>query len=103
MISDNDGLKVTYTIKELLQDIRLSVERLDTKLDTKADQSEVDQIKRRVDAQDKLLDQLAYNQTTMETTLAAARDTRRFRIPLILSAAFNIVSPFLWWGVNHLH
>lgn len=43
-----DTLIVTYTVKELLHDMQQSLARIDAKLDTKAEQAELDTLTGRV-------------------------------------------------------
>ena len=95
--------QVVYGVKELLQDIRLSIERLDTKLDSKADKSDVAVLSQRVDTHDRRLDGHDFRMDETEKKAQDNTATRRFRIPLIATIVFNIASPFLWFGVNHIH
>jgi hypothetical protein len=97
------GSVVKYTVKELLQDIRLSIERLDTKLDTKADKSDVAVLVTRVDVHDKRLDGHQFRLDEKDRDKRNDTDSRRFKIPLIVSIAFNLVGPFFWLAVSHIH
>ena len=101
--ASNGSAKVTYSIKELLQDIRLSIQAVDTKLDSKADKADVAVISQRVDQHDTRLDGHDFLLGEVDKNAKAKVDNSRFRIPLVLSAVFNILSPFLWFAVNHLH
>lgn len=44
----DEDLVVSYGVKELLQDIRLDLARIDTKLDHKADKADVEALAQRV-------------------------------------------------------
>lgn len=99
---DNPNGKVSYTVKELLQDIRLSIAAVDTKLDTKADKADVRVLESRVDAIDRRQEQLSASVTADQMMFQTKRDHRRWFVPIIVSVFLTIISPILWVVLNHL-
>jgi hypothetical protein len=94
---DNDDMaSITYTVKELLNDIRGSLGRLEGKLDAKADRSEVVELIHRIEEESRRI-------TTIETHIGAqqkiedqTKEWHKFVWPLIASAVLVGLALLTW-------
>lgn len=93
---------ITFGVKELLHDIRLSIASVDTKLDNKADKADVAVLGQRLSSQDVIIANHGSRITHLEEANKHRVDERRFKTPLILSLATFVCSPFLWIGLQHV-
>lgn len=82
-----DDVQITYGLKEILT-------RLDAKIDNFLESQH---------RQDQTLADHATRISSLEAARTEGRDSHRFRVPLTISIATTFVSPFLWWGVSHIH
>lgn len=96
MPDSDDMASITYSVKELLSDIRGSLGRLEGKLDAKADRTEVAELIRRVDTESNRI-------TAIETHIATKSDAderntewKRFVWPTLLSVVVVAVSVLSW-------
>lgn len=100
MPDSDDMASITYTVKELLSDIRGSLGRLEGKLDAKADRSEVAELIRRVDSESNRI-------TAIETHIATKSDVdeknnekhrrwHEFVWPMLASAALIVLGLIAW-------
>lgn len=88
----NGGGTVSYSIKELLDGIRTSIDRLYGKLDTKADRSEVIELSQRVNNESKRIDTLETSREVETRSDSQHRDWNRWVIPVLITIAMLAVS-----------
>lgn len=94
MAEDNDNASgtISYSIKELLDGIKSSIDKVYGKLDTKADRSEVVDLAQRVNHESKRVDAL---ETTRSVERRSANDNRewtRWLVPSLIALAMLGVS-----------
>lgn len=94
---------VSYGVKDLLSEIKSTVVGMDAKLDSKADKADLAVVVQRVDDHDRRLDRQEWTAEITSKESATKKDQHRFKVPLIISIATAIASPFLWNVVNHMH
>lgn len=107
-MSDDDDVTITYTVKELLNDLKSAVDTgfagVRASLDTKADKSQIEEITRRLDEHGREIGQLKDQQRVDEAAtnaLAGAKasrvSARQWLIGILISAAFVVVAllPYL--------
>lgn len=93
---DDDMASITYTVKELLSDIRGSLGRLEGKLDAKADRSEVAELIRRVDAESNRITVIETHITTQTKVEAETKEWHRFIWPMIATVALVVLGLLTW-------
>lgn len=97
MAPDSDDMaSITYSVKELLSDIRGSLGRLEGKLDAKADRSEVAELIRRVDAESNRITAIETHINTQSKADVEAKEWKRFVWPTFLSVIVVAISLLSW-------
>lgn len=89
---DNANASISYSIKELLDGIKTSIDRLYGKLDTKADRTEVVELSKRIMHESKRVDVL---ETTRHEELRhdeKSREWTKWIIPALIALAMLGVS-----------
>lgn len=86
------GGTVSYSIKELLDGIKTSIDRLYIKLDTKADRSEVVELSRKVSHESKRVDALETTYRVENQNEAASREWTKWLVPSLIAVAMLGVS-----------
>lgn len=92
----DDMASITYSVKELLSDIRGSLGRLEGKLDAKADRSEVAELIRRVDAESNRITAIETHINTQSKADVEAKEWKRFVLPTCLSVIVVAISILSW-------
>lgn len=96
MPDSDDMASITYTVKELLSDIRGSLGRLEGKLDAKADRTEVNDLIRRVESESNRITAIETLITTQERVEVNNTEWRRFVWPTVLSIVVIAVTLLAW-------
>jgi len=96
MPDNEDPASISYTVKELLSDIRGSLGRLEGKLDAKADRTEVADLIRRVDAESNRITVIETHISTQTKVEGEAKEWKRFVYPTILSIIVVVISLLAW-------
>lgn len=96
MPDSDDMASITYSVKELLSDIRGSLGRLEGKLDAKADRSEVNELIRRVDAESNRITAIETLITTQEKVDVKKKEWTRFIWPTALSLVVIAITLLAW-------
>lgn len=93
-MADEEGAggTVSYSIKELLDGIKTSIDRLYVKLDTKADRSEVTDLSKRVSHESKRVDALETTYRVESQTEANSREWTKWLVPSLIAIAMLAVS-----------
>lgn len=89
---ENAGGTISYSIKELLDGIKSSVDRLYGKLDTKADRSELLDLTKRVNHESKRVDILETTRNVEARNEENSREWTKWLVPSILTVAMLVVS-----------
>lgn len=111
MVARGDGMPqddeepnvVSYSVKELLAEIKTSIDKLDSKLGSKADreevqtlagqlQQEVQELNRQLNHERSRIDNLVNADAVESTATARLIEWRRWAIPVVLSVAMIIIS-----------
>lgn len=92
-----DGLDavVSYTVKELLDDIRTKLEVLISRIDAKVDRTELQVFTQRQDDLIGRVDALEMEQRHSRETQAAQTEERRYRMPVQLTVILVVATLFL--------
>jgi len=94
---DNDDMaSITYTVKELLSDIRGSLGRLEGKLDAKADRSEVLELMRRIEHESDRIDVVEGHIKVQREVTAENKEWHRFVWPFLASVALITLALLSW-------
>lgn len=94
---DNEEVaSITYSVKELLSDIRGSLGRLEGKLDAKADRSEVNELIRRVDAESNRITAIETHINTKIKAEDEIKDWKRFVYPTVLTVVVIVIGLLTW-------
>lgn len=96
MPDSDDMASITYTVKELLSDIRGSLGRLEGKLDAKADRSEVAELIHRVDMESNRITAIESHITTRTKIDAEAKEWHRWIWPMVATVALIILGLLAW-------
>jgi hypothetical protein len=96
MPHDDDMASITYTVKELLSDIRGSLGRLEGKLDAKADRSEVIDLIHRIEEESRRITTIETHITTQKQISDDTREWHRFVWPCIASIALVALAVLTW-------
>lgn len=102
MPDSDDMASITYTVKELLSDIRGSLGRLEGKLDAKADRSEVAELIRRVDTESNRITAIETLITTQEKADVKTTEWKRFIWPTVLSIVVIVITLLAWLNPVHM-
>ena len=89
---ENGGGTISYSIKELLDGIKTSIDRIYVKLDTKADRSELLDLAKRVNHESKRVDVLETTRNVEARNEDNNREWTKWLIPSILTLAMLVVS-----------
>jgi uncharacterized circularly permuted ATP-grasp superfamily protein len=89
---------VSYSIKELLDGIKTSIDRLYGKLDTKADRSEVLELSRQINHESKRVDALETTYKVETQNESEHREWTKWLIPAIIAIAMLGVSILQLFG-----
>lgn len=92
---------VSYTVKELLSEIRSKLDHLTGALDAKADRSDVAAVHQRIDHLDQRLDSVEREQEHQSRSKTETTEARRFKVPLQLSI-FMAVLALMTLGIGIL-
>lgn len=92
------GGTVSYSIKELLDGIKTSIDRLYGKLDTKADRSEVLELSRQLSQESKRVDALETTYKVETKNETEQREWTRWVVPAIIAIAMLGVSIIQLFG-----
>lgn len=94
---DNDDVaSITYTVKELLNDIRGSLGRLEGKLDAKADRSEVAELMHRIDQESTRITVVEAHVNAQKQVAAENKEWHRFIWPTLASLALIALGLLAW-------
>lgn len=85
--NDNASGTISYSIKELLDGIKSSIDKVYGKLDTKADRSEVIDLAQRVNNESKRVDALETTRRVEQTNTANNREWTRWVVPSLIALA----------------
>lgn len=96
MPDSEEVASITYSVKELLSDIRGSLGRLEGKLDAKADRSEVAELIRRVDSESNRITAIETHINTQTKIDGETKEWKRFIYPTILSVVVVVISLLAW-------
>lgn len=96
MPDSDDMASITYTVKELLSDIRGSLGRLEGKLDAKADRTEVNDLIRRVESESNRITAIETLITTQEKVEGKNAEWKRFVWPTIISIVVIAITLSAW-------
>lgn len=88
----NGNGTVSYSIKELLDGIKTSIDRLYGKLDTKADRSEVAELSRQMDHESRRIDTLENTRDADARSDNRMQEWQRWAIPVLITIAMLAVS-----------
>jgi hypothetical protein len=95
----NGETRVIYTVKELLGEIRVDVKEIKAALSTKADRSELLELRLKIDNEvDKRLAALEAD----DTAIKAVTNYRRFFWPIVISVSLSLVFGLLNLGAQML-
>jgi hypothetical protein len=94
---ENDEMaSITYTVKELLSDIRGSLGRLEGKLDAKADRSEVTELIHRIEEESRRITAVEAHITTQQKVSDETKEWHKFVWPMIASVALIALGLITW-------
>lgn len=94
---DNDDMaSITYTVKELLSDIRGSLGRLEGKLDSKADRSEVVELIGRIEQVNHRTTVIETHISTQKQVVAETKEWHKFIWPFLTSMALVALALLAW-------
>lgn len=93
---------VRFTVKELLLEMRDDLKSLSTKLDAKADKSEVVTLISRIEVMEFKVREAEVREAQREQDSKETTDHRRWFLPLLIGCTSTVVSPFLWVIVGHI-
>ncbi|TAK82635.1 MAG: hypothetical protein EPO09_21570 [Aquabacterium sp.] len=102
MVSNNregqqdDDAVVSYSVKELLQDIKGSVDKLYGKIDSKADYEQVEDLARQVVDVRSRVDRIELDIQVETERQTALTEWRRYAIPTVLTVALLVVAVAQW-------
>lgn len=100
---DNDDMaSITYSVKELLSDIRGSLGRLEGKLDAKADRTEVTELIRRVEAESNRITVIEAHISTQKEAEVKTTEWKRFIWPTVLSVVVIVITLLAWLDPVHV-
>ena len=102
-VSDEGANSVSYSVKELFEEIKGSLERLDTKLSNKASrdelqalaselQHEVNELNNRLSSQRGRIDKLEAARELAERTTTAVSEWKRWLWPFLLTVALVVIA-----------
>lgn len=107
-LGPDDDAVVSYTVKELLRDIKGSVDQLNGKMDAKADKADVIQLTKIVDTHDDRLGGVETRVTVLETQRDVNEkvDTQqvewwKWLVPTLIALAVLIVSILGYLATSH--
>jgi hypothetical protein len=94
---DNEEIaSITYTVKELLSDIRGSLGRLEGKLDTKADRTEVVELIHRIEVESSRITAVETHVNAQKIVVAETKEWHRFIWPFVTSLALVALALLAW-------
>ena len=107
-LGPDDDAVVSYTVKELLRDIKGSVDQLNGKMDAKADKAEVLQLTKVVDTHDDRLGGVETRVTVLETQRVSDERTDaqqggwlKWTVTTLIALAVLIVSILGYIATSH--
>lgn len=96
MPDSDDTASVSYTVKELLNDIRGSLGRLEGKLDAKADRTEVVELIHRIEVESSRITAVETHINAQKIVVAETKEWHRFIWPFVTSLALIAVGLLAW-------
>ena len=92
----DDNAVVSYSVKELLQDIKGSVDKLHGRIDGKADHEQVEDAIRQIAHERGRVDKLETLMQLEAGKQTAMTEWRRYAIPTVLTVALLVVAIAQW-------
>lgn len=83
---------ISYSIKELLDGIKTSIDRLYVKLDTKADRTELVELSKKVQYDSKRVDVLETTRQVEVTNEGITREWTKWIVPSFIALAMMVIS-----------
>ena len=96
MPDNDDAASISYTVKELLNDIRGSLGRLEGKLDAKADRTEVVELIHRIEIESSRITAVETHVNAQKLVVAETKEWHRFIWPFLTSIALVGLALLAW-------